>query len=154
MKHLGNLTIPKGATKNNKRLGRGTGSGRGGTATRGNKGQRSRRGSHIPAFFEGGQMPLSRRVPKFGFRNPFRIEVQIVNLSRLQELYEQNRFTKEEIIDIDLLYKLGVVNHKNLPVKILGNGDINVPLEIKANAFSSSAIEKIQSVGGKAIING
>ena len=154
MKHLGNLSIPKGTKRNSKRLGRGQGSGKGGTASRGHKGQKSRRGSHIPAFFEGGQMPLSRRVPKFGFKNPFRIEVQSVNLSRLQELYDQNRFTTEDIIDINLLYKLGVIKHKNQPLKILGDGEINVALEIRADAYSNTAKEKIQSVGGKAIING
>jgi len=154
MKHLGNLNIPKGTKKNTKRLGRGQGSGKGGTATRGHKGQKSRRGSHIPAFFEGGQMPLSRRVPKFGFKNPFRVEKQAVNLSRLQELYDNNKFTTDDIIDINLLYKLGVIKHKNQPVKILGNGNINIPLEIRADAYSNTAKEKIQSVGGKAILNG
>ncbi|HOV92174.1 MAG TPA: 50S ribosomal protein L15 [Candidatus Kapabacteria bacterium] len=154
MKHLGNIEVPKGARKTNKRLGRGQGSGKGGTSTRGNKGQLSRRGSHIPAFFEGGQMPLSRRVPKFGFQNPFRVEMQIVNLSRLQELYEENRLSSDDIIDTEKLYKLGVIKHKNKPVKILGEGNINFPLEIRADAFSNSAKEKIQSVGGKAIING
>lgn len=154
MKHLGNLNIPKGTKKNTKRLGRGQGSGKGGTATRGHKGQKSRRGSHIPAFFEGGQMPLSRRVPKFGFKNPFRIEKQAVNLSRLQELYDNNKITTDDIIDINLLYKLGVIKHKNQPVKILGNGNINIPLEIRADAYSNTAKEKIQSVGGKAILNG
>ena len=154
MKHLGNLSIPKGTKRNSKRLGRGQGSGKGGTASRGHKGQKSRRGSHIPAFFEGGQMPLSRRVPKFGFKNPFRVEVQAVNLSRLQELYDQQRFTTEDIIDINTLYKLGVIKHKNQPLKILGNGDINVALEIRADAYSTTAKEKIQSAGGKAIING
>lgn len=154
MKHLGNLSIPKGTKRNSKRLGRGQGSGKGGTASRGHKGQKSRRGSHIPAFFEGGQMPISRRVPKFGFKNPFRVEVQAVNLSRLQELYDQQRFTTEDIIDINTLYKLGVIKHKNQPLKILGNGDINFALEIRADAYSTTAKEKIQSAGGKAIING
>jgi large subunit ribosomal protein L15 len=99
-------------------------------------------------------MPLSPRVPKFGFKNPFRVEVQAVNLSRLQELYDQQRFTTEDIIDINTLYKLGVIKHKNQPLKILRNGDINVALEIRADAYSTTAKEKIQSAGGKAILNG
>lgn len=153
MKHIGNLNIPKGASKNKKRIGRGQGSGKGGTATRGHKGQLSRRGAKIPAFFEGGQMPLSRRVPKFGFKNPFRTEYQEVNIARLQELAQNNAFT-DNVVNKEILYNLRVIRKKNKPVKILGVGELTIPLQVTADAFTQSAKTKIESIGGTAIVNG
>lgn len=153
MKHIGNLNIPKGAVKSKKRIGRGQGSGKGGTSTRGHKGQMSRRGAKIPAFFEGGQMPLSRRVPKFGFTNNFRVEYQEVNIGRLQELAEKNAF-ENNIVNKDILYSLRVIRKKKLPVKILGVGELSIPLQITADAFTKTAKNKIESIGGSAIVNG
>lgn len=153
MKHIGNLNIPKGAVKSKKRIGRGQGSGRGGTSTRGHKGQMSRRGASIPAFFEGGQMPLSRRVPKFGFTNNFRIEYQEVNVSRLQELAEKNAF-ENNVVNKEVLYNLRVIRKKKLPVKILGVGELTVALQVTADAFTQTAKTKIESIGGSAIVNG
>ncbi len=153
MKHIGNLNIPKGAVKSKKRIGRGQGSGKGGTSTRGHKGQMSRRGASIPAFFEGGQMPLSRRVPKFGFTNNFRIEYQEVNVSRLQELAEKNAF-ENNVVNKDVLYNLRVIRKKKLPVKILGVGELTVALQVTADAFTQTAKNKIESNGGSAIVNG
>ena len=153
MKHIGNLSIPKGAVKSKKRIGRGQGSGKGGTSTRGHKGQLSRQGAKIPAFFEGGQMPLSRRVPKFGFNNKFRIEYQEVNISRLQELAEKNAF-ENNIVNKDILYNLRVIRKKKLPVKILGVGELSIPLQVTADAFTQTAKNKIESIGGSAIVNG
>lgn len=153
MKHIGNLNIPKGAVKSKKRIGRGQGSGKGGTSTRGHKGQMSRRGASIPAFFEGGQMPLSRRVPKFGFTNNFRVEYQEVNVSRLQELADQNAF-ENNIVNKDVLYNLRVIRKKKLPVKILGVGELTVALQVTADAFTQTAKNKIESNGGSAIVNG
>lgn len=153
MKHIGNLNIPKGAVKSKKRIGRGQGSGKGGTSTRGHKGQMSRRGASIPAFFEGGQMPLSRRVPKFGFTNNFRVEYQEVNVSRLQELAEKNAF-ENNVVNKEVLYNLRVIRKKKLPVKILGVGELTVALQVTADAFTQTAKNKIESNGGSAIVNG
>lgn len=153
MKHIGNLNIPKGAVKSKKRIGRGQGSGKGGTSTRGHKGQMSRRGASIPAFFEGGQMPLSRRVPKFGFTNNFRVEYQEVNVSRLQELAEKNAF-ENNVVNKEVLYNLRVIRKKKLPVKILGVGELSVALQVTADAFTQTAKNKIESNGGSAIVNG
>jgi large subunit ribosomal protein L15 len=153
MKHIGNIQVPSGATKKNKRIGRGQGSGKGGTSTRGHKGQMSRRGAKIPAFFEGGQMPLSRRVPKFGFTNHNRIEYQEVNVSRLQELVDSSAL-KDNKVNAEILYNLKVIRNRRQPLKILGNGEIKTALEITADAFTESAKSKIQSIGGTVIING
>lgn len=153
MKHIGNLNIPKGAIKSKKRIGRGQGSGKGGTSTRGHKGQMSRRGASIPAFFEGGQMPLSRRVPKFGFTNNFRVEYQEVNVSRLQELADKNAF-ENNIVNKEILYNLKVIRKKKLPVKILGVGELTAALQVTADAFTQTAKNKIESNGGLAIVNG
>ncbi len=148
---LSNLRPAPGSRKKEKRIGRGQGSGHGGTSTRGHKGQKSRSGESIRPWFEGGQMPLIRRIPKRGFRNPFRVEYQIVNLSRLQELIDKGKISPDTKVTPELLYEVGAVSKKSLPVKILGDGELKVALEISAHAFSKSALQKIQAIGGKAI---
>lgn len=152
MKHIGNLSPAIGSTKKKKRIGRGEGSGHGGTSTKGHKGQQSRAGYQQTRGFEGGQMPLNRRLPKFGFNNRFRTEYQVVNISDLQKLFEDNKI--KDTVNFNILYELGTINKKNMPLKILGNGSINVPLTIQADAFSESAKSKIEQAGGKVIING
>lgn len=141
---LSNLKPAEGSTKKTKRIGRGQGSGRGGTATRGHKGQKSRSGYSKKIGFEGGQMPLQRRVPKFGFTNPTRKEYKGVNLDVIQALAEK---IKTDKIDIETLVKAGVVSGKTL-VKILGNGKLTIKLDVKAHAFSKSAQEAIESQKG------
>ncbi|CUU08460.1 LSU ribosomal protein L15P [Candidatus Kryptobacter tengchongensis] len=148
---LSNLKPAPGSRKKEKSVGRGQGSGHGGTSTRGHKGQRSRSGENIRPWFEGGQMPLIRRIPKRGFRNPFKVEYQIVNLSRLQELIDKGKISPDAKVTPELLYDVGAVSKKTLPVKILGDGELKVALEISAHAFSKSALQKIQAIGGKAI---
>ncbi|MGB9913063.1 MAG: 50S ribosomal protein L15, partial [Candidatus Kapaibacteriota bacterium] len=133
------------------RIGRGPGSGHGGSATRGTKGHQSRSGYRRKLAFEGGQMPLIRRVPKFGFNNKFRIEYQIVNLEKIQEFIDKGKIQSDEITP-ELMYKIGLLRKKNQPVKILGEGRISKPLTIKAHKFSKSAIERIESVGGRVAI--
>lgn len=151
MKHIGNLRPAPGSTHKDKRIGRGPGSGHGGSATRGTKGHQSRSGYHRKLAFEGGQMPLIRRVPKFGFNNKFRVEYQIVNLEKIQEFIDKGKIQTEEL-DPETMYKIGLVSKKNQPVKILGDGRISKPLIIKAHKFSKSAIERIESVGGKVAV--
>jgi large subunit ribosomal protein L15 len=148
---LSNLKPAPGSRKKEKRVGRGQGSGHGGTSTRGHKGQKSRSGESIKPWFEGGQMPLIRRIPKRGFRNPFKVEYQIVNLGRLQELIDRGKISADTKVTPELLYEVGAVSKKALPVKILGDGELKVALEISAHAFSKSALQKIQAIGGKAI---
>ena len=152
MKHIGNLRYADGAKKKNKRIGRGPGSGHGGTATKGHKGAQSRSGFSQIRGFEGGQMPLNRRVPKFGFKNRFRKDYQIINLSRIQDLFEQNKF-KDNNITIDGLYEMGIISSRNIPLKILGDGDLRNPLNIEGHSFSSSAKQKIESAGGMVTIH-
>ncbi len=152
MKHIGNLIKAEGATHKKKRIGRGPGSGHGGTATRGHNGQKSRSGSKIPRYFEGGQMPLNRRLPKFGFTNPFRVEYQIINVGILQKLIDDKRIGMN--IDFEQLFALGIISKGRMRLKILGSGELTSPLEISAHAFSESARQKIESAGGKAITNG
>lgn len=152
MKHIGNLKIADGSVHKKKRIGRGPGSGFGGTSTKGHKGQQSRAGYSRKRAFEGGQMPINRRLPKFGFFNRFRTEYQVVNLGRLQELADEKKI--ESKVDFDVLYGLGVINHKDQPLKILGDGELTAKLEITADKFSSSAKQKIESAGGTVIING
>lgn len=152
MKHIGNLNKADGATHKKKRIGRGAGSGHGGTATRGHKGQKSRSGAKIPRYFEGGQMPLNRRLPKFGFTNPFRVEYQILNVGTLQQLIDEKRITNT--VDFEQLYALGIISKGRVPLKILGNGELTSAIEVTAHAFSQSAMTKIESAGGKAITNG
>ena len=139
--NLSNIHTPKKATEKRKRVGRGMGSGMGKTSTRGHKGQRSRSGSRMIRGFEGGQMPLHRRMPKRGFTNIFRKEYSIVSLERLAELGETT-------INPEVLRKAGVIKTKH-PVKILGDGELNVALNVSAHKFSKSAQEKITKAGGK-----
>lgn len=144
---LHNLSPAEGSTKDEKRVGRGNGSGHGTTAGRGTKGQKSRSGTRIPFFFEGGQMPLVRRLPKFGFHNPERVTYQPVNVGRLAALVEEGRLDAGEPVTVERLVELGVVDEAD-PVKILGDGSIEHALEVRANAFSASAREKIEEAGG------
>jgi large subunit ribosomal protein L15 len=143
---LSNLKPAKGSTKNRKRIARGQGSGAGGTATRGHKGAKSRSGYSKKKGFEGGQMPLFRRVPKFGFRNINRKEFRGINIDTLQKLADENKLTS---IDVDTLIENGLANKKDL-IKILGRGELTVKLEVKAHAFSASAVKAIESQGGTA----
>ena len=142
--NLSNLKPAEGSTKNRKRIGRGTGSGRGGTSTRGHKGAKSRSGYSKKIGFEGGQMPIQRRLPKFGFKSLNRIEYKPVNLEVLQRLAEENNLTK---IDIAVLKDAGFISSNNL-VKILGDGALTVKLDVEAHAFSKSAEAAITAVGG------
>ena len=139
--NLSNIRAPKKATANKKRVGRGMGSGMGKTSTRGHKGQRSRSGSRMMRGFEGGQMPLHRRMPKRGFTNIFRQEFNIVNLEKLAAL-------GEAMITPDVLRKAGVIKGKH-PVKVLGDGELTGALTVHAHKFSKSAQEKITKAGGK-----
>lgn len=145
--NLSNLKPAVGSVKSSKRVGRGAGSGKGGTSTRGHKGAKSRSGYSKKVGFEGGQMPLQRRLPKFGFKNINRKEFKAVNVGDLQKLAESKNITK---IDIETLLNNGLVS-ANDKVKILGNGKLSVQLEVEAHAFSKSAIEAIQSQNGKVV---
>jgi large subunit ribosomal protein L15 len=144
---LSNLKPAKGSVKSEKRIGRGQGSGHGGTSTRGHKGAKSRSGYSKKVGFEGGQMPLQRRVPKYGFKNVNRVEYKGINVSTLQQIAEK---TKVDIIDIEVLIGAGFIS-KNDNVKILGNGSLTVKLEVKAHAFSKKAVELIEAVGGTVV---
>ena len=145
--NLSNLKPAKGSTKTRKRVGRGSGSGLGGTSTRGHKGAKSRSGYSKKIGFEGGQMPLQRRVPKYGFKNINRIEYKAINIEILQNLAETNNLTK---ISIDTLVEAGFISANQL-VKILGRGELKSKLEVEANAFSQSAIKAIEAVGGTVV---
>ena len=144
---LHTLKPAEGSVKNNKRLGRGEGSGRGGTSTRGHKGAQSRSGYSRKFGFEGGTMPLQRRIPKYGFNNPNRVEYKAINLDIVQLLVEKTNTNK---VDLDLLVQNGLAS-KSDKVKILGRGTLSASVEVVAHAFSSSAIELIEKAGGKAI---
>jgi large subunit ribosomal protein L15 len=139
--HTGSVTSKK------KRLGRGQGSGKGGTATRGHKGAKSRSGYSKKLGFEGGQMPLQRRIPKFGFKNINRVEYKPVNLSKLQDLVDSKK-VKKGIINVESLISNGLVKKNDL-VKILGNGDLKDAVKVEAHKFSKSAQEKIEKSGGE-----
>ncbi len=141
---LSNLKPAKGSTKTNKRLGRGQGSGKGGTSTRGHKGAKSRSGYSQKIGFEGGQMPLHRRVPKWGFKNRNRVEYRAINLDSLQELFEQKNIA---VIDPETLFSNGLVGKNDL-VKILGRGELKAKIDVKAHAFSDKAKEAIEALGG------
>ena len=145
---LNSLKPANGSTHARRRIGRGTGSGLGGTSTRGHKGAKARSGYKKKIGFEGGQMPLQRRVPKAGFKNINHREYFAVNLSTLQKLAEQKNLTK---IGIAELMEAGLTNGKEL-VKILGNGELKAKIEVEANAFSTTAEEAIKAVGGIATI--
>ena len=143
--NLSNLRAPKKANSNRKRVGRGMGSGMGKTSTRGHKGQGSRSGSSLMRGFEGGQMPLHRRLPKRGFTNIFRKEFNIVSLERLAALGDELHGSP---ITPEVLRKVGVIKTKH-PVKVLGDGEISVAITVHAHKFSKSAQEKITKAGGK-----
>jgi len=140
--NLSNLHAPRKATEKRKRVGRGMGSGMGKTSTRGHKGQRSRSGSRIMRGFEGGQMPLHRRLPKRGFTNIFKTEYEVVNLERLASLDESE-------ITPELLRKAGVISSRKSLVKVLGQGELTSAITVRAHKFSKSAQEKIEKAGGK-----
>lgn len=144
---LHTLKPAEGSVKNKKRVGRGQGSGRGGTSTRGHKGAKSRSGYSRKEGFEGGQMPLQRRVPKFGFTNPNRVEYKAVNLDALQAIVEK---TKAKKVDVQLLVENGIVGKKDL-VKILGRGEIKTKVEVEVHKFSAAAVTAIEAAGGKAV---
>lgn len=143
---LSNLKPAEGAIKKRKRIGRGQGSGHGGTSTRGHKGAKSRSGYSSKPGFEGGQMPLYRRVPKFGFKNINRVEYRGINIDVLQKLADEFKISA---IDVNFLIEKGLANKKDL-VKILGRGELNVKLEVKAHAFSKTAVAAIEAKGGLA----
>jgi large subunit ribosomal protein L15 len=145
--NLSNLRAPRKANENKKRVGRGMGSGMGKTSTRGHKGQGSRSGSSLMRGFEGGQMPLHRRLPKRGFTNIFKTEYEVVNLERLAKL-DASEITPE------VLRKAGVVTSKNTLVKVLGQGELSKALTVHAHKFSKSAQEKIEKAGGKVVVVG
>ena len=146
---LSNLKPAKGSiNKNSKRIGRGQGSGKGGTATRGHKGAKSRSGYSKKLGFEGGQMPLQRRIPKFGFKNINRLEYKPLNLDKIQSLVDEKKI--KTVMDQKLLIKLGVVGKNDL-VKVLGKGELKAKLKVSAHKFSASAKSSIESAGGEAI---
>jgi len=142
---LNELKPPSGSRKERKRLGRGIGSGHGRTSGKGHKGQLSRAGAGKKFGYEGGQMPLQRRVPKFGFTNIFKKEFQIVNVDQLE------RFSDGETVNKDVLLKLGIIKKKGIDLKILGRGEMKKSLTVEANAFTKSAMEKITDAGGKTV---
>ena len=144
---LTNLKPAKGSVKKSKRLGRGQGAGKGGTSTRGHKGAKQRSGYKKKLGFEGGQMPLQRRLPKSGFKNISRVEYKAINLSTLQTLAEKNQLEK---IDVEILRSAGLVS-KNVLVKILGRGKLERKLEVHAHSFSKSAAEAIEAQNGTVV---
>jgi large subunit ribosomal protein L15 len=141
---LDDLKPAPGSNRKRKRVGRGDGSGHGKTSCRGHKGQGSRSGGNVQPGFEGGQMPLQRRLPKRGFHNPFKVEVSVINVEQLEAFPSGTEVTPE------LLQERGLVRRKNGRVKILGDGALSKPLTVKAHSFSASAKEKIEGSGGKA----
>lgn len=144
---LNNLQPAAGSTHSRKRIGRGPGSGLGGTSTRGHKGAKSRSGYSRKIGFEGGQMPLQRRVPKFGFKNINRVEYKAINLATIQALVEAKNLTK---VGIEDLRAAGFISSKQL-VKVLGNGTLTTKVDVEAHAFSKSAVAAIEAVGGNAV---
>lgn len=148
---LSNLTPAPGSTKKRKRIARGEGSGHGGTATKGHKGLKSRSGGRVASWFEGGQMPLQRRVPKYGFKNRGRVAYDPVNLGRLAQLVESGTLDAGVEITPDVLQAHGI-GGKNGRVKVLGDGRLTAALTVHAHAFSASAKEKIEAAGGTATV--
>lgn len=146
--NLSNLKPAKGSVRERKRVGRGQGSGMGGTSTRGHKGAQSRSGYSRKVHFEGGQMPLQRRVPKFGFKNPTRVEYKPINLDTLQTLVDKFNVA---VINHDVLQQHGLMGKNDL-VKVLNRGELTAAIEVHAHAFSASAKEAIEKSGGKAIV--
>ena len=143
---LSNLKYAEGSVKKRKRIGRGEGSGRGGTSTKGMNGQRSRSGFKSRAWFEGGQMPLQRRVPKRGFTNIFKVDYQPVNVQKLQKLVETKKI--KDTVNAEILQKAGVIKKLDVPYKILGLGELKAKLTVEAKYFSKAAREKIEAAGG------
>lgn len=148
---LSNLKYASGSRKKRKRIGRGPGSGHGKTSTRGHNGAGSRSGNKWHAWFEGGQMPLQRRLPKFGFTNPSRVEFQVLNLGKLQGFIDKGKLTGQNL-NPETLFTSGIISSKKVPLKILGEGEFKSKLELSAHSFSKTAIEKIEKLGGKAIV--
>ena len=144
---LSNLKYAPGSKKKRKRVARGEGSGHGGTATRGMNGQLSRSGAKRKVWFEGGQMPLQRRIPKFGFTNIIKKEYQVVNLGSLQKLADEKKLG-DVTLNAGELKKLGLIRSIKKPVKVLGDGNISIKVNLEVNAFSNSAKEKIEAAGG------
>jgi len=154
--NLSNLRAPKNANTGRKRVGRGMGSGMGKTSTRGHKGQGSRSGSRLMRGFEGGQMPLHRRLPKRGFTNIFRTEYTVINLGRLSEVLEGlgSQSKGETDFTLEKLSSLGVLKKNHDLVKVLGNGELKTAITVHAHKFSKSAQEKIEKAGGKVVVIG
>jgi large subunit ribosomal protein L15 len=148
MDKLSNLKYVVGSRKKRKRVGRGEGSTRGGTSTRGSNGQMSRSGAKRKAWFEGGQMPLQRRIPKFGFTNIFKVYFQLVNLNALQRIADEKKLN-DDVLNAVALRKLGLISSTKKPVKVLGKGKIKVKVNLEVDAFSETAKEKIEAAGGK-----
>ena len=148
---LSNLKYKEGSRKNRKRVGRGIGSGHGKTSCKGHNGQKSRSGIKHFAWFEGGQMPLQRRIPKFGFTNPGRTEFQVINLGKLQSFFDNKKLDQQNI-DPEILFKKRIIPKKNLPLKVLGEGELKQKIEIRAHKFSKTAEEKIKKNGGKVTV--
>jgi len=144
---LHTLKPAEGSTKSRKRVGRGQGTGRGGTSTRGHKGAKSRSGYSQKLGLKGGQMPLQRRIPKFGFKNPNRVEYKAINLDAIQSLVDSS---KEQNITVELMVANGLVGKKDL-VKVLGRGELTSKVEVTAHAFSATAEASIEKAGGKAV---
>jgi large subunit ribosomal protein L15 len=151
IRNLSNLRAPKKANENKKRIGRGMGSGMGKTSTRGHKGQGSRSGSSLMRGFEGGQMPLHRRLPKRGFTNIFRVEYQVLGLDRVAEIAAAENVSE---FTLDKIVALGLLRKKNGLIKVLNNGEIKTAVTIHAHKFSKTAKEAIEKAGGKAIVIG
>ena len=143
--NLSSLKPPEGSRKKRKRIGRGDGSGHGGTSTKGHKGQNARSGGKVRPGFEGGQMPLSRRLPKRGFRNPFRKDIVTINIDQLR------RFPEGSIIDRDALLEAGLVKKTRDGIKVLGRGDIEYPISVKVDMISRGAKDKIEAAGGSVV---
>jgi large subunit ribosomal protein L15 len=148
MLKLNEIKPEPGCRKNAKRVGRGQGSGTGTTAGKGNNGYKARKGASVKAYFEGGQIPLTRRLPKRGFYNPFKKEFQIVNVGNLEKLDNEGE------INIETLHDLGLIHEIDRPVKVLGDGEITKSITIKAHSFSKTAREKIEKAKGKAEVIG
>ncbi len=151
MDTLSNLKFAPGSVKKVKRVGRGIGSGHGKTSCKGHKGQKSRSGAKYRSWFEGGQMPLQRRIPKFGFTNPGEVKFQVLNLGKIQS-YLDKGLIKSQNLNPEILFNEGIISKKKVFVKILGEGELKQKVDISAHKFSKSAIEKIQKNGGKVTV--
>jgi large subunit ribosomal protein L15 len=152
IRNLSNLRAPKKANENKKRVGRGMGSGMGKTSTRGHKGQGSRSGSSLMRGFEGGQMPLHRRLPKRGFTNIFRVEYQVLGLDRIAEVVEADAANSE--LTLEKIVSLGLLRKRKGLIKVLNNGELKSAVTVHAHKFSASAKDAIEKAGGKAILIG